>query len=351
MGGVWAHEDVSHDNVVEAFWGIDGLDSEDALWAAVATDLEHVVVVGQHILVVVELEGDVWEALDALAPLVDSNAIDEWVNDGLWSGDEGSSRVDDTHNVVNGDILVSLLETSKVEGPVSLLLNGVGLDLLEFGVLIDTWDHHVGLVRVVVEVEGEGVVGEVTVLNEYWELVHGDSWVGESEDTVELGDEEHGSRGLLDLAKSHEFSGGVTHGNSVLSSSSGDTARSILNGEVLSVFLVSGGFLWVESVVSEASNGVAAVGVHPEVGGSSIRDNGELLGWSSYLNSDEVLGVHVVLDWEASSKDLLSVVLVEHSLGLDVSSRELSLVEWDFASVDGGNKGGGEFEHLFCRSK
>ena len=43
FGWVWAHEDISHDEVVEAFWGCHGLDSEQALGLSELGDLEDVV--------------------------------------------------------------------------------------------------------------------------------------------------------------------------------------------------------------------------------------------------------------------------------------------------------------------
>ena len=43
-GWVWAHEDVSHDEVVEALWcSLDGLDSEEALGLFALSNLEDVV--------------------------------------------------------------------------------------------------------------------------------------------------------------------------------------------------------------------------------------------------------------------------------------------------------------------
>jgi len=45
-----------------------------------------------------------------------------------------------------------------------------------------------------------------------------------------------------------------------------------------------------------AGDALASAGVDPEVGGASIGDNGEGLGWGSNGNSGKVLGIHVVRD-------------------------------------------------------
>ena len=50
FGWEWAHEDISHDEVVEAFWGGHGLDSEHALSVFALGDLENVVVRGEDVV-------------------------------------------------------------------------------------------------------------------------------------------------------------------------------------------------------------------------------------------------------------------------------------------------------------
>ena len=42
-GWVWAHKDISHDEVVETFWGVNGLDTEDTLGLAQLSKLKDVV--------------------------------------------------------------------------------------------------------------------------------------------------------------------------------------------------------------------------------------------------------------------------------------------------------------------
>ena len=65
------------------------------------------------------------------------------------------------------------------------------------------------------------------------------------------------------------------------------------------------------------------------------------------MNGNEVLGVHVVLDWELSTKHFLGAVFVEESLGLDILSGEFVLVEWDFTGLSNGDEAGSKFEHNF----
>jgi hypothetical protein len=112
-----------------------------------------------------------------------------------------------------------------------------------------------------------------------------------------------------------------------------------LDGEIRSVLLVGGRLLAVIERMGPAWEGPAALGVNPEIGRSSIRDHGELLGWCSDFNIDEVLGVQVVLDSNVlSTEELLlnSVGLVQvHILG------HFSLVDWN-SSGRGGTKEGGD---------
>lgn len=87
-----------------------------------------------------------------------------------------------------------------------------------------------------------------------------------------------------------------------------------------------------------AWEGPAALGINPEVRGSSIWNHGEGLSWGSDLDVDEVLGVHVVLDSDVLSTeelalDVLGLVLV-HVHG------HFSLVDWDLSSGGGSEEGG-----------
>ena len=138
------------------------------------------------------------------------------INEGFWSGNEGSSRVDNTLVTIAWDCGVTLLDSSKVEGPVGLFDNIVFCDFLEFAVCVRTWNSHVRCVWVVVEVETEGVLREVALIDEDWEVVDGDGWVSKSENTIELRNKEHSARGAGNLSKGHCSGNGVSHGYGIL---------------------------------------------------------------------------------------------------------------------------------------
>jgi len=91
VGWVSSHEDISEDEVVEALWEVHSLDSHDAL----AGNLQSVVVGSQHVIGGVDGEGEVWEGAEVGAVLGDFDTLDEFVGDVLWSGEEGSSGVND----------------------------------------------------------------------------------------------------------------------------------------------------------------------------------------------------------------------------------------------------------------
>ena len=258
FGWEWAHEDISHDEVVEAFWDSHGLDSKHALGVLSLSDLKDVVVWCQNVVSSINGKCEVGKAVKSRAVFCDGDSINQWINNALWSSNEGSTRVDNTHVSININGLVSLLEASKVKCPVSFLFDLVLSNFAEFGIFVLAWDHNVGFIWVVVEVEAEGVLSEVALVDENWEFVDRDGWVTKSEDTVELRNEEHGSLGLCDLTEGHCLGNGVSHGHSVLGGGSSDTTRSVLNIEILAILLVGAGLAAVISCVTEAGNAVAA---------------------------------------------------------------------------------------------
>ena len=63
-GWVWAHEDISHDEVLEVGWGsLDGLDSEEALSLSELSDLKDVVFWLEDVFSGVKGEGEVWKRI------------------------------------------------------------------------------------------------------------------------------------------------------------------------------------------------------------------------------------------------------------------------------------------------
>ena len=92
VGWVLSHEDVTKDEVVETFWEIHRLDTEQAL----TLHLEHVVFAGENVVSRVDLEGQVWKGIQVRAIGLNSDSVDHLVNDSLWSNQQGSSGVDDS---------------------------------------------------------------------------------------------------------------------------------------------------------------------------------------------------------------------------------------------------------------
>jgi hypothetical protein len=54
-----------------------------------------------------------------------------------------------------------------------------------------------------------------------------------------------------------------------------------------------------------AWDGIASLGIKPEVAGTSVGNNSEVLGWGSNTDFSEVLGVHVILKREIFSEAVL----------------------------------------------
>jgi hypothetical protein len=181
VGVVLSHEDVSEDQVVEGGREDWAHDSVDALGDTVWLDGDDVVLIGEHVVDVVNGEGDVWEGLDVLAESVDGDAVDEFVDESLGSNDDWSSWIDDS--VVSGhvnDVLAGLLHGGELQWPVFLLSNVVELHLSVECFLFIAWDGDVTEIWVVVEIEGETLVGEVAGINESGEVIDGDGSVSES---------------------------------------------------------------------------------------------------------------------------------------------------------------------------
>jgi len=312
-GWVLSHEDVSNDEVVESFWELHGLDTQEALSLSELGHLEDVVGWRESVVSSIEVESDFWEGVEVGAVLLDSDSVDELVGEVLWSDQEGSSGVNDGQ--VSGGVNVggSLSHGGEVDGPVGFLDDLVDLDTLEevlFVGHVPAWNVHVGWVWKGSQVEGEGFSGRVFSSEEGWELVDRDGVVGKSEDSAHLSSEEGGTLDGGDFTESEFSVGNSTEGNSVLGNCSLDGSRSVLDIEGLSVSFVGRGFLGIESLVSPAGSRPALLGVNPEVGGSSIWNNGEGLSWGSNVDVGGVLGVHLVVDINVGSLEhLLSHVL------------------------------------------
>jgi len=82
---VLSHEDVSEDHVVEGRGEGGSHDSQHALSDAHVGDLEHVVVVGQGVISSINSESDIGKVLDSFAGSLDSDSVNEFVDQFLGS--------------------------------------------------------------------------------------------------------------------------------------------------------------------------------------------------------------------------------------------------------------------------
>jgi len=341
LGGVWAHEDIADDDVLEVVGEVSSHDSHDALGLGHDGLLEDVVVGGQDVVCGVEGEGDVGQAVQVGAVLLNGDALEERLEEGVWSHDEGGARVNG--GLVTGDIDVTVGagHLGEVEVPVGLLDDVVLGNLLEAGLFIDTWHGHVGSIWVVLHVEGEGALGEAGgFLDEGWELVNGDLVVSETDDTVHLGDEEGLSVNLLDLTEAHLGLDISVDSSDIAGDETIDGARAVGDVEGLTVFLVSIGLAGVVLGVGHAGDGVALAGVDPEVGGASVWNDGELLVVGTDRDVNEVLSVHVVLDGNVlTGGRVVGGAALPRLLLLDVVVEgEWVVLEGDSGGLNGGAK-------------
>jgi len=192
VGWIFSHEDITDNEVVEASWEVHGLDTEEAFGLSELGNLENVVLGGKWIVLSVHGETDVWKGIEVLATGVDGDTGDEFVDEGFWTDEEGSSRVDDGLDVTGWDDGASLVDGVELEGPVFLFNDLMGLnDGVVLGV--HTWDDHVGFSWVGVEVEREGFVFKGNLIHESWEFINRDGVISKTNNTAHLGGEERGS--------------------------------------------------------------------------------------------------------------------------------------------------------------
>lgn len=107
---------------------------------------------GQSVLSGVNGKGDVWKGVQVGAVSADLDAVDQWVDDGLWSNKKGGSRVNDSLVLGGIDLLGSLSDLGEVKSPVFLLNNLVGINSV-VKLIVHTWDGHVALLLGIMEIE------------------------------------------------------------------------------------------------------------------------------------------------------------------------------------------------------
>jgi len=134
-------------------------------------DVEYVLLWGKGVGGVINREGHVWVLIELGAVWLSGNTLDQWVDDLLWSDQEGSSGVDDSLVLGGINLLVTTGNAGKLKSPVLLLDDLMGVDgLVEFRV--HTWDGHVAISRSIMEIERETLVSEVAKVDEGIEVIN-----------------------------------------------------------------------------------------------------------------------------------------------------------------------------------
>jgi len=87
-GVVLSHEDISKNHVIERWWEGGSHNSHHALSDSHIGDLDNVVVVGQDVVNSINGEGDVGEIFNAFAGSLDSDAVNEFVDESLWANND-----------------------------------------------------------------------------------------------------------------------------------------------------------------------------------------------------------------------------------------------------------------------
>mmetsp|Transcript_20840 Transcript_20840/g.53798 ORF Transcript_20840/g.53798 Transcript_20840/m.53798 type:complete len:473 (-) Transcript_20840:47-1465(-) len=196
------------------------------------------------------------------------------VSDGVAAVGAETERLATKHNVVHLELPVALLGHGDVE-EVTRDLGGVDAteDKLRAG----------GLRGVAVQVERENGVLNKTLVHHVvpygGHVVHRDGVVGKAHDTVELGGNESDAGLLGHLSEDLVLHSEAAYSDGVLGEETLRGARAVLNGEGGSVGNVCGALVVVVLVVEVTSDlePRALLGGHPEVGGSSVGHNSELL--------------------------------------------------------------------------
>jgi len=346
---VLTHEDITEDpEWAVRGWDVDAHHGEDALLAR----LESVLGELEGVWVTSDLEGDVRSDLRAVnRPLfAHDGSSTEKVSDlgdlGGWTSEEGGARVDDG-GLGGGERLAVDLDIIEGDAPVVLGLEWDVGEVTSVVGLVNATDHE-GARGVVTEVEGEHVVGKLAGLDEvaHWGLdaVDGDAVEAEAEDTVELtnavGKAE--ALGVLNLSEVLLLDNLASDGDGILGPDAGDWTGTVLDLELGTVLGVGGGLGRVVLVLEETNE--ADLGVrNPKVGGASVEDHVESLGWGTDGSLAVVLGVLEVVDLNITGGGEETVPLGVGSSGETALDDLLvgALEHWDavdgtFLLVDGG---------------
>ena len=319
----------------ETGWELQTHDTDEALSLAEHGHFQNVHVWRQRIVLSVDHNVEGWQSWDlgAVDLLNSSDGSQNWGNDSLGTDDGGGASVNDTVGLAV-HLKVSDLDFVKLDQPVGFLLQVVVGEVAGEVVRVDAAEDEsraVLLGTFLSQVEGEGLVGDEALadhlVEDSWDVVHGDGAPGHTQDTVEVSDTE------VEGQVSHFAEDEVSHSESsdldlVVGQETGDGARAVLDLEFSAVGLVRGGLGAVVLVVWEASEDLALLGWDPEVGRTGVEDDGELLVVGTEGDRSVVLGVLEVDDWHFASFD------ESHGVSSVVHVKPLSVSVLDFGDWD-----------------
>jgi hypothetical protein len=353
VGVVVLDEDVSNNQSwTERWWELGCLESDNALGLSHIGELEDVLGVWKSIRDSSNGEGVVWELRsDSAIDLLGSSDLGEdWGDNRSGTDEERCTSIDDTVESGRSDDVSVVLLVVDGDEPVVLGLEWNVVEASSVVSWVGSSEDKLGSTRVwlVGQEEGERVllnlglfVGEV---EDGWEVVFGDSLPGHTEDAIESGGGEvEGKVGHFSESDLGNLAG--TPGNGVESNLTGDISGSVLDLHlsVLWIVGVSRGLGRVILVLVDARDFSASLGWDPKVGGTSIEDNLEVLGWCTDSDWSEVLEIldvgqrNFVRALTESGSELGS----QGSSETEISSQvELWFVDADLCETEGGGDEG-----------
>lgn len=246
------------------------------------------------------------------------------------SDDQRSTTVNNTsHSSSITEGGVSNTEIGNGDDVIGVVDEGVELEVGggELGV-ITTQDQGAALFTSLGgQVEGEGGVLDEALFDEEakngGESIFRDVCVSQTEDTSSLGGDEVGRDGGHQ-AESNISDVVSTEVDSVVTDGTSDITLAVWDDHLSSVILEGSGRFVLELGVSQASEGSAALSWDPEIGRTSIEDNGEFLWGSSDGDRAVELSVHEVGDGDTFT--------VEH---VAMFKRDGDSTSWLFSFRDG----------------
>lgn len=167
---IGAHENITDNNVVKAFWYCHSHDAHKALSLTTGCNLDNVVLVSKNVLLIVNFEGDIGKQVNFFTSLVNLDTCNDGVNDLVRSNNEGSTGVNSSFDPGGFGGTVRSSDLNQVQVPVGLLNNIMG-SLESVSLSFEAGNGHVGLLWVVEKVETERLVFKVGLHEPGWQVI------------------------------------------------------------------------------------------------------------------------------------------------------------------------------------